>query len=693
MLQQPVARVDIVRDTYFGTTIDDPYRWMERWKSEEFQAWVKEQAAYTQSYLDVLAGRDKLLAQITDLTNAGAALSAFQVMGERIFYLRRDPGENLAKLMVRLPDGQEKTLFNPNLIEGEAQTALDWYFPSWDGRYVAYGISQGGSENSVLHVLEVESGAVLDLAIPHTEFTNVSWLEDNRSFVYHRFPERPADTSEMERYRDGCTYLHRLGEDMASDQPVFGANLSVGVEIGRDDYPFLMISPQSSWMIGLVTHGDLGEKSIYAAPRSTLTDPATIPWKRICDVEDAVADYDLIGDTLYLRTHKNAPRYKVIAISLQEPDLANAVTVVPESSVVIEAMKVAGDYLLLSDLEGGIGRLRRVKREGGEPEAIPMPFEGAVNEWAGVPGSSEVLIQMASWVISPRLYRCDVSTGTLEDTGIYPPSPLDFSDIETHEVHYPAKDGTLVPLSLIHKKNLKLDGNNPTLLRGYGSYGIKLTPSFRPLMKAWYDLGGVLAVAHIRGGGEYGKEWHLAGKGLNKGKTIEDFIAAAEYLIAQNYTSPQRLAGEGGSAGGITTGGALVRRPELWAAMVMKVPVNNALRFEFTENGPPNVFEFGSVSTDEGFRGLQIMDAYTRVRDGVAYPAVLITAGANDPRVVVWQAAKMAARLQAATSSGKPVLLRVEFQGGHGMGSTQQQLNEEYADEFAFLCQQMEVKV
>jgi len=286
---------------------------MENWRSEEFQAWVKGQAASMRAHLDALAGREKLLARITELSNAGPELSAFQVMSERVFYLRRNPGEDLAKLVVRLPDGQEKTLFNPNLIGGEAQTAIDWYFPSWDGRSVAYGISQGGSENSVLHVLEVESGAILDLAIPHTEFTHVSWLEDNRSFVYHRFPERPAGTPETERYRDGCTYLHRLGEDVAGDRPVFGANLSMSVEVGRDDYPFLMISPQSSWMIGLVAHGDLEEKSIYAAPRSTLVDPATIPWKRMCDVEDAVADYDLIGDTIYLRTYKNAPRYKVIA--------------------------------------------------------------------------------------------------------------------------------------------------------------------------------------------------------------------------------------------------------------------------------------------------------------------------------------------------------------------------------------------
>ena len=358
----------------------------------------------------------------------------------------------------------------------------------------------------------------------------------------------------------------------------------------------------------------------------------------------------------------------------------------------IVAITIAGDYLLLSDLDGGIGRLRRVKRSGGEPEAIPLPFEGSISEWASAPGSALVLVQMASWVIAPRLYRCNANAGTLEDTVFALPSPLDFSDIETHEVQYPAKDGTLIPLSLIHQRGLRRSGENPTLLMGYGSYGISMKPFFLPHMKAWYDLGGVLAVAHIRGGGEYGKEWHLAGKGQSKSNTIDDFLGAAEYLIAERYTNPKRLAGEGGSAGGITAGGALVRRPDLWAVMVMQVPVNNTLRVEVTPNGPPNIFEFGSVMTEEGFRGLHIMDAYSRVHDGTAYPAVLVTAGANDPRVAIWQAAKIAARLQAATSSGKPVLLRVEFQGGHGMGSTQQQFNEELADEFAFLCQQMGVE-
>jgi prolyl oligopeptidase len=325
----------------------------------------------------------------------------------------------------------------------------------------------------------------------------------------------------------------------------------------------------------------------------------------------------------------------------------------------------------------------------GEPETIPLPVDGTIAAWSNEPGRAEVFLQLTSWAVSPRVYRCDVETKRLEDTGWIPPSPIDFSQIESHEVDAPSKDGTLVPLSIIHKKGLELDGNNPTILLAYGSYGIVVSPRFLPELLAWYERGGVFAVGHLRGGGEYGKEWHEAGKKLNKENTINDFIACAQWLIEQEYTRPERLAGEGGSAGGIPTGGALVRRPDLWAAMVMQVPVANALRFEFSENGPPNIPEFGSVTTEEGFRALQIIDSYSKVRDGVEYPAVLLTTGLNDKRVDPWEAMKMAARLQAATASGKPVLLRVETQAGHGFGSTRKQEDELLADVLAFLLHQL----
>lgn len=689
-MNQPVARKEVVRDTYFGTTIEDPYRWMEDWQSEEFQSWIKAQATYTRNYLEALPEREALLKRIAELGDASANLYYFQVANGRTFYLKRDIGENLPKLMVRLgPAEAEKTLLDPNRIAGEAQTAIDWYFPSRDGRYVAYGISQGGSENSVLHVLEVESGKVLDLAISRTYFTHVDWLEDNRSFVYLRFPELPAEAPSTERYRNSKTYLHRLGSDPEQDPVVFGQGVSVGIEVAPDDYPQLITSSTSDWILGVIPHGDLREMSIYAARRSMLSDPANCKWTKIADVEDAVTEYAFIGNTIYLKTHKGAPRYKVIATSLEHPDLAHATVIVPESDVVIEDIRIAGEYLLTSDLDGGNGRLRRVKLSGGQPEQVQLPFDGTIREWTNEVTSPDVLVLMTSWTVSPRLYRYNTASGELADTGWYPRSPVDFSEVEAHEVKAPAKDGTLIPLSIIHKKGLKLDGKNPTLLRGYGSYGIVMHPLFAPQMLAWYEHGGILAVAHMRGGGEYGKQWHLAGQKLNKQNTIDDFIACAEYLVEHGYTSPERLAGEGGSAGGIPSGGALVKRPDLWAVMVMHVPVVNALRAELTENGPPNVFEFGSFTTEEGFKGLQIMDAYTKVRDGVKYPAALLTTGLNDPRVVAWQPAKMAARLQAATASDKPILLRVEFQAGHGMGSTKRQFDEELADELAFLLQQM----
>jgi prolyl oligopeptidase len=482
--------------------------------------------------------------------------------------------------------------------------------------------------------------------------------------------------------------LHRLGEDPEHDPIVFGRGVHAAIEIARQDFPIIVTSPASDWMLGVIYHGVLSELTLYVAPCTALHgDAAAIPWAKVADIDDAVTGFDLAGDTIYLLTHKDAPRYKVVATSARSPDLRHAQLIIPHSTSVIQEIRVVGDVLLTRDLDGGVGRIRRFER-GGTPEMVPLPFDGTIEELACEPGASDALLSITSWTVSPRVYRYDVHAGTLEDTGWLPPSPLDFDDVETHEMQAPGKDGTPIPLSIIHRKGLKRDGSNPTLLMGYGSYGISITPFFWQQMRAWYDRGGVLAIAHIRGGGEYGKEWHEAGRKLTKQNTTDDFIACGEYLIAEGYTRPERLAGTGTSAGGIPSGGALVQRPDLWAAMIIRVGVTNILRFEQSENGPPNVPEFGSVTTKEGFQGLQIMDAYGKVRNGVPYPAVMLTTGLNDPRVVAWQATKTAARLMAATSSGKPVLLRVEFQGGHGMGATRSQEDTELADMLAFLLDQ-----
>jgi prolyl oligopeptidase len=359
---------------------------------------------------------------------------------------------------------------------------------------------------------------------------------------------------------------------------------------------------------------------------------------------------------------------------------------VPGSERAVRGVRVVGDQLLVHDVDGGISRLRRVPLAGGEIEDVALPVDGTILEWTTDGAGSSALLVITSWTRPPAAYRFD---GVLRDTGWIRPSPVDFSDIEVRELRVPARDGVPLPLSVLHRKGMKLDGNNPLLLSGYGSYGYVPRRAFTPELMAWLECGGVYAVAGLRGGGEYGREWHVAGRRANKECTITDFIDCAEYLVQAGYTRPQRLAGEGASAGGIPTGGALVRRPGLWGAMVMQVPVTNPTRQEFSESGPINAREFGSASTEEGLHDLLIVDSYLRVTDGTPYPAVLLTTGLNDPRVTVWQPAKMAARLQAATSSGKPVLLRVDPHAGHGNGSTREQTNRLTADIFAFLLNQL----
>ncbi len=691
----PVARIEVVQETYFGTTIDDPYRWMEDWQSDEARTWMSEQAAYARATLEGLPHRAALLSRIAELSGSMPTLHTFRIASGRSFSLRRDPGASVPVLAMRTaPAAPERVLLDPTPLPGEAQTSIDWYVPSPDGRLVAYGVSQGGSEESTLRVLDVESGAILEETISRVHFPFVSWLEDNRSFVYHRYPELPAGTSPEARRYESRSHLHQLGTDPEQDLLVLARGLNPRVEMTQVDRPFLVIPPQSAWMIAIISHSALGgattteqlsDCTFYVAPRAGLAHPATCPWVKVAEVEDGVTGFAVSGETLYLLTYRNAPRSRVLAVPFSNPALAQARVMLPESQAVIEAIAVSGDYLLARELDGGVGRLRRVPLEGGEPEDVPLPVQGSILEWTSEPGRTTTLLQFTSWAVSPRIYRYDACSGALEDTGWVPPSPVDVSAVEVHEVLAPARDGTLIPLSIIHQKGLARDGNSPTLLTGYGSYGYPFPAMFQPEMLAWYERGGIWAIAHLRGGGEYGREWHEAGRKLNKERTITDLIDCADYLIAQGYTRPARLAGEGSSAGGIPSGGALVRRPDLWAAMVLHVPVVNALRAEFSENGPINVPELGSVSTPEGFQSLLIADAYHRVQRGVPYPAVLLTTGLNDPRVAVWQPMKMTARLQAATTSGRPVVLRVEEQAGHGIGSTKAQQDALLADELAFL--------
>jgi prolyl oligopeptidase len=688
----PAAPEQPVSDDYFGAQVADPYRWMEDSNSAEATAWMKAQDEYTRSVLGRIPGRQALLDRVTSLSEAGTLVYEVTQAGDRYFYRKQSPGDDNSKLYTRQGlRGKERLLVDPTKkTAAGAHFSIDYFIPSRDGRYVAYGISPGGSEESVLHVLDSATGKDQGESIDRANFGVVSWRPDGRSFTYLRLQELAADAAPTDKYLKSRIYLHTLGINKNGDRDpaVFGFGVSPRVPVAPDEVSFIVSSAASSWALGVVVKFVKNEVTLYAAPLDSVGSADT-PWKKIVGEEDEVTRYDLRGDMVYLLTHKGASRYKVVRTSLANPEFDKADVIVPAGQAVLTNLGVADDALYVQQLDGGIGRVLRVDfGSGGDAKPIPLPYEGAVGEFVVNAEKPGLLMKLTSWTEPQLWYAYDPAANTVADTGLRPRSPVDYSQIESREVKVVSYDGTLVPLSIVMKKGLPLDGSNPTLLTAYGAYGITQDPGFNPVLLAWLERGGIFAVGHVRGGGEYGEDWHTAGQKGTKLNTVYDFIACAEYLIDQGYTSSAKLSGEGGSAGGITVGRALTLRPELFAAILDDVGASDTLRFEKTPNGPPNVPEFGTVQIESEFHGLYAMSPYTHVRKGTPYPAVLLTTGVNDPRVAPWEAAKMSARLQAATSSGRPVLLRVDYDAGHGIGSTKSQNNAETADQWSFLLWQ-----
>ena len=702
----PVAPTRPVTETYYGVSISDPYRYIENLKDPEVDGWFKGQDGYTRGVLRKIPGRDGLLKRIQELDRSApakvadvnfvpaagsGAKSAASFAGYRYFYRKMLASEIVSKLYVRDGlEGQERMLLDPANYPAPAgsHNAINYYAPSWDGKLVAVGVSAGGSENATIHIVDVESGKEFPETIDRALFGNPGWLTDNRKFFYNRLQKLAPGQPETEREQRSVVYVHVAGTSVDKDTPVFAIGLSPRVEMAPADLPFVFATTDGRWAIGFIAHGVLNEATMYKAPLESVTKP-DIPWEKICDVPDEVTGFAIHGDELYLQTHLGAPHFKIIRISLSHPDLAHASTVVPEGDQVIKNIAASKDALYVQETDGTLGVLKRVSYQGGAPEPIRLPFEGTVaiaSTDERIPGP---LLVLTSWARAPRIDSFDPATGTIQDTKLQPLGLNDDpQDVVTEEVRVKSWDGAMVPLSIVYKRGLKMDGSNPALLKGYGSYGLSIDPAFDPTTLAWLEKGGVYAWAHPRGGGELGEDWHKAGQKVNKPNTWRDFIACAEYLIDKRYTSSAKLGGEGTSAGGITIGRAITERPDLFAAALDRVGVSNAVRGEETPNGPPNIPEFGTVKTQWGFEDLYAMDAYLHVRDGVKYPAVLVTTGWNDPRVASWEPGKMAARLQAASASGKPVLLRVDYAGGHGFGSTKAQNEEQTADEWSFLLWQ-----
>jgi prolyl oligopeptidase len=683
----PTERHD-VSETFFGTTVTDPYRWLEKWQDGKAAEWLKAQDTYTRAALTNIPGREKFLARVKELDTSSARLrSSPQVWGGKLFFLRADPGADNAKLYVKEENSAERLLLDPEILSKKGvHYSIDYFQPSLDGALVAYGISPGGSEDSVIHVIETASGKQLPDSIDRARFGAVNWLPGNKTFVYNRLQKLTPDMPRTAFEQRSRVYVHVLGEDSDKDRFIFGWNYVPAVKIDDNDLSFVGYSPGSPYLLGLIAHGTQNETTGYYIPLDQLK-ANPIPWKKLFDVDAAITNFSLHADDIYLLTHKNSPRYELLRTSLTHPDVAHAAIVVPASEVVIQEADVASDAVYIRDLDGGIDRTRRLSFDG-KIEPISAGEGQSTSGISTTPTEPGVLITAVSWTSSPRLLKYDPKSRAVTNTGVLPPLPIDTSNYTADEIKAKSADGTMIPVSVIHAKNIALDGSHPTHLIGYGAYGISYDAFFDPVWIAWFERGGVIAFAHVRGGGEYGEEWYRAGYKLTKQHTIDDFIAAAQYLIENKYTTPQRLSGEGTSAGGILIGGAVTQRPDLFAGALIRVGCSNALRMEFTPNGPPNIPEFGTVTEADGFKGLYAMDAYQHVKDGVAYPGVLLTAGINDPRVDPMQPAKMTARLQAATSSKRPVLLRVDYDAGHGMGSTRSQHDLEYADEMSFLLWQ-----
>ena len=693
----PVAAIKPVTETHFGQSVTDSYRYLENIKNPDVASFLQGQNDFARKTLDALPGRKSLVNRISALSAASAAISGVQLSGDgvnpRVFYFKLAAGESVRKLYARDGiNGAERLLLDPAILkDGGARYSIDSFVAAPDGRHVAVGVATGGSEKTILRVIDASNGRDLGVAIDRIGFaTLTSWTPDGNAFFYNRLPE-PRTAQTANRYLKTMVFRHVLGRELGHDEQVFGPGLDTRINFADIDIPSVAVTADGKYLLARIKHGDINDITLYIADAMTFAQGQS--WRKAIDRTDEVTAFVAHDNVLYLLTHKDAPRYRVMRTGIQSPDFAKATTIVPHGDTVIRELAVAQDALYIRELYSGLDRLQRLNFSqsvfsGGKLEFVRLPFDLAIRQLITHPKRPGALLRLEGWTEASRYTQIEARSGNLITTPLQPKSNVDFDAIDEVRLMATAKDGTKIPVSLMYKKGTTLNADNPTLLRGYGAYGITQAPTFSPTTLAWLERGGIIGTCHVRGGGEFGEAWHQAGQKLTKPNTWGDLIACAEFMIERKFTRKQKLAIEGRSGGGIAVGRAMTERPDLFAAVVPVVGLLDALRFEFTPNGPPNVPEFGSVKTESGFRGLHAMSALHHVKDGTKYPAVLLMHGVNDPRVEVWQSAKMAARLQAATAmdaNANPILLRLDYDAGHGVGSSRDQRDAETADIYSFL--------
>jgi prolyl oligopeptidase len=678
----PVANVDDVVDTLYGHRIADPYRWLEDGGSPATQAWVGAEMAYTRGLLDALPGRAAIRARLEHLVAVGN-ITAPQPAGNYYFYTRRDGLQNQPVLYVRTSAaGPDRVLVDVNPLSADGTVALDWWYPSDDGQYVAYGLSSSGSEESTLHLIETATGRALPDQIPGTRYASVAWKKDNSGFYYTRHPAKGEVPPGEEVYHVKVFY-HVLGADPTKDELIFGAGRNPqdvpDVQLADDDDRWLLITEEEGWT----------KTELYLQDLQAGTAPV-----EITSGKDFLYQGEIFQGKLYLYTNEDAPHFRVLVTDAARPQRANWREIIPPAEAVLQGVSVCGGRLLAQYEHNVTSRLNLFALDGSPLGEIPLPALGAVEDIGGKWNVPQAFFGFESFTIPPSVYAVDLAT---RQTGLWGKvdAPVDSSAYAVDQVWYKSKDGTSVPMFLVYKKGLVRNGHNPTLLAGYGGFNVSNTPYFNGGRYVWLEHGGVYAVANIRGGSEFGEDWHRAGMLDKKQNVFDDFYAAAQYLMETGYTDSRHLAIIGGSNGGLLVGAAITQRPELYRAAICLVPLLDMLRYQNFQIAKLWVPEYGSADDPKQFDWLYAYSPYHHVRPGVEYPAVLFMTSDTDKRVDPMHARKMAALMQAQAANGRsadrPILLRVETKAGHGQGMPVAKQIEESTDIYSFLFWQLGV--
>ncbi len=695
--QQPPTDKLPVSDEYHGIKVVDDYRWLEEAGSPAVKAWSEAQNRHTRAYLDALPERAGIEARLTELyAKDPPSYSGLVARPGRLFALKFQPPKQ-QRLLVMLASADdpasEKLVLDPNEIAPKGQVAMDWFVPSPDGKLLAVSLSEHGSEEGTLYFYRTDTGERLPDSIARVQYPtgggSAAWAPDGTAVYYTRYPlageKPPADLNFYQQI-----HCHQLGTPAGTDV------YSAGRDFPRIAEIELHTSRDGRWLLASVANGDGGEFAHYLRD---LKAGGNASWRQLTRFADSIKEvaFACDGRTLYLRSVKDAPRGKILRLPLDgSVAVRDAELIVPESEAAIEGLTPTASFLFVTDLVGGPSRIRRFDLAGNNGCELPLPATSGVDHLLALaqhPEDDRVLFcetrytEPAAWVLYDPAAAS--GEGIVKKTALSNTSPVDFSDIEALREFATGKDGVQIPVNILRRKDLKLDGSNPVLLTGYGGYGISLRPEYNFAGRLWFDRGGVMVVANLRGGGEYGEDWHLAGNLTRKQTVFDDFAACARHLIARGYTRPDKLAVEGGSNGGLLMGAFFTQHPELARAVVAHVGIYDMLRVELDPNGAFNVTEFGTVKDPAQFQALFAYSPYHHVTDGTQYPAVFFLAGETDGRVNPCHSRKMTARLQAATGSGHPVLVRLSAASGHGMGTALTERIAQKADVFAFLFYQL----